>query len=64
MVREIQSGNPAYAEFLREKGELIGKVLFVLIDLFNPQQVFMALQGAAGAVDYSVSGILAGEWEW
>lgn len=41
MVREIQSGNPAYAEFLREKGELIGKVLFVLIDLFNPQQVFI-----------------------
>lgn len=41
MVHEIQSGNPAYSEFLREKGELIGKVLFVLIDLFNPQQVFI-----------------------
>ena len=41
MAAVIQGGDPAYAEFLREKGELIGKVLFILIDLLNPQQVFI-----------------------
>lgn len=41
MAQAIQSGDPAYSEFLKVKGKLIGKVLFVLIDLFNPQQVFI-----------------------
>lgn len=41
MVAEIRSGDPAYRGFLREKGELIGKVLSILIDLFDPQQVFI-----------------------
>lgn len=41
MAQAIQSGDPAYSDFLKAKGELIGKVLFVLIDLFNPQQVFI-----------------------
>ena len=41
MVKLIQAGDPKYADFLREKGALIGKVLYVLIDLFNPQSVFI-----------------------
>lgn len=41
MVKLIQAGDPRYTDFLREKGALIGKVLYVLIDLFNPQKVFI-----------------------
>lgn len=41
LATEIRGGNPAYKSFLLEKGELIGKVLSVLIDLFDPQRIFI-----------------------
>lgn len=41
MAEAIRSGDPAYRDFLRERGKLIGKIFFILIDLFNPQKVFI-----------------------
>lgn len=41
MSAKITSGDPAYLGFLKETGELMGKVLSVLIDLFDPQYVFV-----------------------
>ncbi len=41
MAEEINSGSAAYESFLHEKGILIGKLFSVLIDIFNPQHIYI-----------------------
>lgn len=41
MSQAIQKTPSVYADFLQEKGQLMGKLLSVLIDLFDPQAVFV-----------------------